>query len=150
MHRTLMVKLLESALPPADMCTIHTSRRLVAYDDRDGTGAIVLTFADGTMDETDLLIGADGVRSAVRRGMFEDGSEFANARWTGTLAYRFLAQADDVRAKASTNGYESNVLKGAVFVSKAEFLAWAADNRNDSVLWQIQTCCFISDNTARL
>lgn len=129
MHRTAMVKLLESALPPSDICTVHTSRRLVAYDDKDASQPIVLTFENGAVDEADLLIGADGFRSVVRRGMFGQSTPFSRAKWTGSLAYRFLAQAADIREKARENGYDSNALNGMVVVGITVSNLKSADNQ---------------------
>ena len=51
-------------------------------------GIISVEFGDGTSGKYDLVIGADGIRSAVRRLAFGDG---ATARPVGQVAWRFLA-----------------------------------------------------------
>ena len=56
----------------------------VAKADTDGT----VTFADGTQEEYDLVVGADGVGSAVRASVFP-GSE---PRFLNQVCWRFLAQ----------------------------------------------------------
>jgi salicylate hydroxylase len=43
-------------------------------DEAHSTSPIRLEFADGTTATTDVLIGADGIRSAVRKTMFEEAS----------------------------------------------------------------------------
>ncbi|KAG8215969.1 hypothetical protein J3R82DRAFT_7951 [Butyriboletus roseoflavus] len=43
--------------------------------DADSTFPIVLNFADGTTATTDVLVGSDGIRSTVRKTLFEAASE---------------------------------------------------------------------------
>jgi 2-polyprenyl-6-methoxyphenol hydroxylase-like FAD-dependent oxidoreductase len=45
---------------------VHFGKRLDQYDVRDD-GVVLVTFADGTQASADLLVGADGMGSAVRR-----------------------------------------------------------------------------------
>ena len=67
---------------------MHLAHRLVALDDR---GARVeVTFANGSTAEVDLLVGADGIHSAVRALVF--GEE--PPRFTGCAAYRGLVPAE--------------------------------------------------------
>ncbi|GAA2292254.1 FAD-dependent monooxygenase [Streptomyces atrovirens] len=44
---------------------LHLNRRLVRYEEHGG--AVLLEFADGTTAEADVLVGADGIHSVVRR-----------------------------------------------------------------------------------
>jgi 2-polyprenyl-6-methoxyphenol hydroxylase-like FAD-dependent oxidoreductase len=50
---------------------LHLGRELTTYVQRDG--GVVATFADGSEERGDLLIGADGLRSTVRRVLLGDG-----------------------------------------------------------------------------
>ncbi|KAI5118612.1 hypothetical protein M0805_008043 [Coniferiporia weirii] len=62
--------LAQHAIPPA---TPHFGKRLVGYgytDENDITSEILLKFADGSTARADLLIGADGIRSATRGEMY--------------------------------------------------------------------------------
>jgi salicylate hydroxylase len=57
-------------------------------------------FADGTEAAADLLVGADGVRSAVRRLVFGEGAP----AFTSTIAYRFMLPAAQGGQFAETGG----------------------------------------------
>jgi salicylate hydroxylase/6-hydroxynicotinate 3-monooxygenase len=61
MHRADLHDALLSALP-ADI--IHLNKKLTGIDQK--TAKVVLTFADGTRVQSDAVIGADGIHSAVR------------------------------------------------------------------------------------
>ncbi len=67
---------------------IHTGRRLTAIEQK--PGQVIAKFANGTSAAGSLLVGADGVRSAVRALLFP-GDE---PRYTNHLAYRFLVPAE--------------------------------------------------------
>jgi len=111
MHRQHMIAILERYLPAS--CTIHSRKRLVNYlepeqEDAHSTSPIGLEFADGTTATTDVLIGADGVHSAVRKTMFEvaskengndeaDLKQYIDATFTGMTVYRSLVSAEALR-----------------------------------------------------
>jgi salicylate hydroxylase len=111
MHRQHMVAILEKYLPGS--CTVHPRKRLVDYieqeqEDVHSTTPIRLKFADGTTATTDVLIGADGIRSAVRKTMFETASkdtsndkadlkQYIDATFTGLSLYRSLVSAETLR-----------------------------------------------------
>ena len=77
--------MLSEALPQA---IIHLGKRCTSAETRNGTAA--LTFADGTTAEADVVIGCDGIRSAVRASVF--GGE--GPRYAGTMCWRALAPTD--------------------------------------------------------
>jgi len=48
-------------------------------------GKVLLEFQDGSGDTADVLIGADGLRSIVRRTMFENSNDFETQTWPNWL-----------------------------------------------------------------
>ncbi|KAA1470047.1 FAD/NAD-P-binding domain-containing protein [Dentipellis sp. KUC8613] len=111
LHRMHLVDILKSALP--DNCTIHTSKRLMFYT-HTGDYTTMLHFDDGSTAATNVLIGADGIRSVVRTQL---GAEVQKSgrlpqelqspaalqkaiepKWTGTIIYRSLIKPTKVRA----------------------------------------------------
>jgi salicylate hydroxylase len=71
MHRSDLLTILLNACRQSDVITLETNREVIAVDDL-GDGALV-TCADGSTYECDALIGADGLRSVVRKRVLDDG-----------------------------------------------------------------------------
>ena len=67
---------------------LHTAKRLTEIES--AADPVRLRFADGTAAEADLVIGADGIRSAVRAALW--GA--TPARFTGQIAFRFMVPGD--------------------------------------------------------
>ena len=105
-----MIETLKRHLPST--CTVHLGKRLTTY--KESATGVTLHFADGSTATADVLIGADGIRSATRQTLFEQilqtqqklyevsGSkglapEFckqAIPKWSGTVAYRALFNSE--------------------------------------------------------
>ncbi|KAG0707085.1 hypothetical protein DFH29DRAFT_1066512 [Suillus ampliporus] len=95
LQRQDLVNILEQYLPSS--CKVHFNKRLTRYD-KQLPGSLILHFADDSTATADVLIGADGIRSSVRKTLFEtldrddvDPSKighYTNPSWTGTLLYR--------------------------------------------------------------
>jgi salicylate hydroxylase len=66
-------------------CMVHTGKKLLRYTKE--PNGITLLFAGDSVARCDLLIGADGVHSAVRKTMLE-GTKGAEPIFSGMTAYR--------------------------------------------------------------
>ncbi len=84
-HRADLLGVLEGALTTTD---IRVGMRAVAVELRGGTA--VTRFADGSEIEADIVVGADGIHSVVRKCLF--GADAP--RFTGCICWRGMAAAD--------------------------------------------------------
>ncbi|KAL2758484.1 hypothetical protein ACRALDRAFT_1075062 [Sodiomyces alcalophilus JCM 7366] len=97
--RSAMSSILAGKLDPS-RCRLHLQRRFTHYEEAtapNGRTTTVLHFEDGTKAECDLLVGADGVFSRVRRVLFEGQPEFAQHHFSGQIAYRMSCSADAIQ-----------------------------------------------------
>jgi salicylate hydroxylase len=96
-HRADLLDVLAAALPP-DMVTLG-KRCTEVLPDGD---VAVARFADGTEAEADIIIGADGIHSAVRTSLFGPDAP----RFTGKICYRSVVPAAAVpgHRPSSDNG----------------------------------------------
>jgi salicylate hydroxylase len=87
-HRADLHAILLAAVRAIDADAVQTGKQLVMADQDEHQARA--QFADGSSIEADLLIAADGTRSAVRRALFDqDAPQFA-----GQIAYRCLVPYD--------------------------------------------------------
>jgi len=71
---------------------IRLGRQLTGVSEADGV--VTATFADGSIDTADLLIGADGARSIVRDHVTEPAGIRPERRYSGYVNYNGLVAAD--------------------------------------------------------
>jgi salicylate hydroxylase len=81
-HRSDLHRLLSEALPQN---IIRLGKRCTQVESQNGSAALI--FADGSSAEADVVVGCDGIRSAVRASFF--GGE--GPRYAGTMCWRALA-----------------------------------------------------------
>jgi len=86
-HRADLLDALASGL---DHSAIHLGHRLTGLEERDDR--TLLAFANGARIETEIVIGADGVRSVVRQALY--GGD--NPSYTGQMVWRALLNGGDV------------------------------------------------------
>ena len=105
LHRADMLKVLTDNLPPPPMFCAHFNKRLVSYAIR--ANSVILHFEDGSAAEADMLVGADGIKSATCATMYstlaasetdEERKRLLMSRiqpsWSGTYAYRALVETE--------------------------------------------------------
>ncbi|MFI9491833.1 FAD-dependent oxidoreductase [Streptomyces halstedii] len=85
-HRGDFIDALLGVLPE-DM--VHLGHKLEKIQDKGGSS--VLTFANGASVEADLVVGGDGIKSVVRRELFDDRGPV----FSGEHAYRTVISTDD-------------------------------------------------------
>lgn len=122
-HRAEFLGILADQLP--SNYRPHFGKRLVSYTDPP-SGPVTLHFKDGTTATCDVLVAADGIKSAVRRAMYEGLAEsesdaekaeklrgFVKAKWTGQYVYRGLVPRERVEEVCP----DHPALSGPVYVS---------------------------------
>lgn len=82
----ILVQMVETAAPGS----IKLNARAVGYEEN--ANGVKLKLADGSTVDGDVLIGADGIKSAIRAQIAGPG----NATYTGYVAWRFLARREDL------------------------------------------------------
>lgn len=97
-HRAHFLDILIDRLPKH---AANLGKRLQSYT-QGGSGPIELKFVDGTSATCDVLVGCDGIKSVVRRYMFQQMAEEGRSEmlqyiepvWTGEITYRALVPAE--------------------------------------------------------
>jgi salicylate hydroxylase len=84
-HRNDFIQALVGTLPEG---MVHLGHRLETVTDQGDRAT--LTFANGTTVEADLVVGADGIKSTVRKQLFSDQVP----QFAGEHAYRAVVDAD--------------------------------------------------------
>jgi salicylate hydroxylase len=87
-HRADMHAILAARFAELAPGKLHLGYRL--EDFRDAEGPVELHFSNGKTASGDLLIGADGIRSAIRSRLWGDGAPV----FTGQVAFRFMMPGD--------------------------------------------------------
>ncbi|KAJ7227879.1 salicylate hydroxylase [Mycena haematopus] len=105
LHRADFQGVLLKRLPKS--CRVNCSKRLRTYTQRE-SGLTELVFEDGSRTFCDVLVGADGLKSATRAALLTERANWMQARascidpvWSGTIAYRALIPAERLKAVAS-------------------------------------------------
>lgn len=96
MHRADLMSALEARVPAE---SIAMGKRLSGVEY--GAGPATLGFTDGSSTEVDVLIGADGIHSAVRTSLL--GAE--HPTFTGVVAFRAVVPADRVGGVSNLDSF---------------------------------------------
>jgi salicylate hydroxylase len=84
------VALLEALIGHLGREHLHLGRRCVEIEE--GDSAVTMTFTDGSTATADVVVGADGVHSEVRRHVAGE----ARGRYSGTVGYRGIVPVEDM------------------------------------------------------
>ncbi|KAH8894145.1 FAD/NAD(P)-binding domain-containing protein [Thozetella sp. PMI_491] len=90
--RLVRAKLQSALLKNVDKTHVHVSKRLVRVEHL-VDNRVRIRFDDGFVDEVDLLVGADGIRSLIRKSSFPDNT----VRYSGQTAYRTIVSKAKVK-----------------------------------------------------
>lgn len=131
-HRADLLQVIASGFPAE---RIHLGHRLAGF--ADSGDRVDAWFENGVRIAADVLIGADGIHSAVRAGLFGE----AAPQFAGCVAYRGLVPAERVAELGIEPGNQSWVGPGGHFVhyyvargTLLNFVGWTehdAWNRED-------------------
>lgn len=117
-HRAHFLDVLADMLPKG---IAHLGKRVVSYS-HTSSSPVQIEFADGSFADCDVLLGCDGIKSVVRRCIFEGLAKEGNAEmlkyvepvWTGEVLYRCLIPSERLPVK---DGQKHPVLKRPIMVS---------------------------------
>ncbi|EIN05059.1 salicylate hydroxylase [Punctularia strigosozonata HHB-11173 SS5] len=121
-HRADFQSALLAHLPSGPNCRKHLSKRLASYSETSPSPSspVTLTFEDGSIAACDVLLGADGIRSAVRKQMCKElGLGSGDPVFSGKIAFRCLVCTEQLRAIAPNHPCLSS---GMEFVGENGFI----------------------------
>ncbi|MGF9661915.1 NAD(P)/FAD-dependent oxidoreductase [Arthrobacter crystallopoietes] len=102
-HRGDFIAALTGVLPEGMVQLDHKLEKIEDKGDRS-----VLTFANGKTVEADLVVGADGIRSTVRKQLFSEKEPV----FSGEHAYRAVISMDDAQGMVSDDNLRMYIGKG--------------------------------------
>lgn len=141
-HRSSLQAALLAGLPAETLCL---DKRLASFE-VDSKG-VTAHFTDGSQERGDLLIGADGIHSAVRRGLFPE----VKLRYAGYTAWRGVAQgAFDLPPHTAIEAWGRGRRFGMLWVNPHEIYWFAVQNaRAGQTLHPKETKAFLQHEFAR-
>ena len=135
-QRAVLQQLLAKHLDAGDK--IHFSKRLSSYSESTPTNPVTLNFKDGSTATCDLVVGSDGIRSAVRRTMYNELATEAETRgkseeaarlhamvepvFSGQVAYRGMVPTSALSEEVLTRARTAQIVRPRFFWFAFEFL----------------------------
>lgn len=110
-HRADLHDLLRAGLDALQPDALVLDKELTAAS-HDAASAYLLGFADGSRADADLLVGADGLKSTVRREVFSE----PEPEFSGFVAWRGLVTREELGGEQSRPGSMVFVAPGRMFV----------------------------------
>ncbi|KAH8107255.1 FAD/NAD-P-binding domain-containing protein [Cristinia sonorae] len=113
-HRAHFLDVLVDHLPKG---VAHFGKRLASYSET--AEGVELAFTDGSSASFDVLIGCDGIKSTIRKQMYEEEAskgkphllQHVDPIWSGTMTYRSLIPAERLQEVA---GHKHRVMDDAI------------------------------------
>lgn len=99
-HRAVV---LDALVKHVDPNTVHFNKRAMSVS-VSPNGRPIVHFQDGTSVETDVLIGADGIRSKVRP--YVTGTEESPVKFSNTTTYRGLVASETLKTAGVTLDFD--------------------------------------------
>src|SRR5438477_874136 len=125
-HRADLLAVISSGLP---LERVHLGHRLLGFSDKGGH--VEAWFDNGVRIDADMLVGADGIHSAVRAILFGDEAP----KFAGCVAYRGLVPVERLADLQLELGSQSWVGPGGhlvhYFVSRGELLNFVGWTEHD-------------------
>ena len=87
-HRARFLDTLVDLVPPE---VAHFNKKCISVS-QSGSHSVTITFSDGTTHTSNIVIGCDGLRSAVRASVV---GKTANPKFTRTVAFRGLISEEE-------------------------------------------------------
>lgn len=84
-HRAELQRILRDKVLSLDPQAVRTNRKCISFEEKNG--AVKAAFDDGSQQDADVLIGADGIHSVVRQSLFG----IRKPRYAGYFAWRGIA-----------------------------------------------------------
>jgi 2-polyprenyl-6-methoxyphenol hydroxylase-like FAD-dependent oxidoreductase len=119
LHEKIIGKVTEAGV------AIHMGKRLVAIDETQDS--VKVTFADGTVDTCDILVGADGIHSVVRTMHVQPSLE---PTYTGLSSLYSLVPATNLQSPLYFKGNF-----GAIMLSNGLFATVFYDKARQHMYW---------------
>jgi salicylate hydroxylase len=105
-HRADFLEALASQLPEGIAQFGKRAQRVEQVGDQ-----VSVCFTDGTEHRCDLLIGADGIKSAIRDHVLDGlGAQRVSPRFSGTCAYRGLIDSEQLREAYRACGVDEHLI----------------------------------------
>lgn len=88
---------LDALVRRVDLSRVHFNKRCIKVSEATNGSKVVVHFADGSTALADVVIGADGIKSAVR-GAVTETNPSTSVKYSHTSCYRGLVPIEAVRA----------------------------------------------------
>ena len=117
-------------------------KRLSSYFEDSANSSVELNFSDGSSASCDILIGCDGVKSSIRKQMFQslailkspEYQQYVEPVWSGTIAYRGLVPVKELNEACTIQRHRTIVTPMMVLFS-ATCIIQIFDRTCFLVLW---------------